>query len=107
MINPSDKKQIILVFQQGKRGESKIEGIRKHGKGRFEIHMFSIDKILPAVIENASQYLPDRIEADLVLDFTKHPDLSHDLAMMCRKLNIPVIASGKKIKVEGVSTPPT
>ena len=50
---------------------------------------------------------PDTIEADLVLDFTKHPDLSHDLALMCRKRNIPVVASGKKTRVEGVITPPT
>jgi hypothetical protein len=107
MIYQNDKKQIILVIQQGKRGESKIEGIRRYGKDRFEIHTVSIDTTLPPVIENAYPYLPDRIEADLVLDFTKHPDLSHDLAVMCRKLNIPVVASGKKTRVEGIITPPT
>ncbi len=77
------------------------------GEDRFEINIISIDIPLPSVIDNAYEYLPDKIEADLVLDFTKHPDLSHDLAVMCRKLNIPVIASGKKTKVEGVITPPT
>jgi len=77
------------------------------GEDRFEINIISIDVPLPSVIDNAYEYLPDKIEADLVLDFTKHPDLSHDLAVMCRKLNIPVIASGKKTKVEGVITPPT
>ena len=107
MKNRNDKKQIILVIQQGKRGESKIEGIRKYGQDRFEINTISIDVPLPPVIDNAYEYLPDAIEADLVLDFTKHPDLSHDLAVMCRKFNIPVVASGKKTKVEGVITPPT
>jgi len=77
------------------------------GEDRFEINIISIDIPLPTVIDNAYEYLPDKIEADLVLDFTKHPDLSHDLAVMCRKLNVPVIASGKKTKVEGVITPPT
>ncbi len=107
MKNSNDEKQIILVFQQGKRGESKIAGIRKYGQDRFEIRTISIDVSLPPVIDNAVEYLPDNIEADLVLDFTKHPDLSHDLALMCRKRNIPVVASGKKTRVEGVITPPT
>jgi hypothetical protein len=107
MKNVNDKKQIILVIQQDKRGESKVEGIRKYGQDRFEIKTISIDVPLPPVIDNAFEYLPDKIEADLVLDFTKHPDISHDLALMCRKLNIPVIASGKKIKIEDVITPPT
>jgi len=107
MKNGKDKKQVILVIQQGKRGESKVEGIRKYGQDRFELNTISIDIPLPPVIDNAVEYLPDKIEADLVLDFTMHPDLSHDLAVMCRKLDIPVIASGKKTKVEGVIIPPT
>ncbi len=62
---------------------------------------------LPPVIDDASEYLPSEFEADLVLDFLQHPDLSHDLAELCRRKGIPVVASGKKIKVEGTLTPPT
>jgi hypothetical protein len=107
MNNRDNKKQIILVIQQGKRGESKIAGIHKYGKDRFEIRTVSIETFLPPVIDNAYKYLPDKIEADLVLDFTKHPDLTHDLAILCSKHNIPVIASGKKINLHGVTAPPT
>ena len=55
----------------------------------------------------AGAVVPSRIEADLVLDYLKHPDLSEDLAQLCRRRNIPVIASGKKIRGHHVMTPPT
>ena len=97
----------ILVFQQNNSGESKIAGIKKFGEGRFDIHMISMDMPLPPVIDDAREFLPEDIEADLVLDFLKHPDLSYDLAQLCREKGIPVVASGKKMKIEGVAIPPT
>jgi len=97
----------IIVFQQNRSGESKIAGIRKFGEGPFDLHMVSIDIPLPPVIDDAREFLPADIDADLVLDFLKHPDLSYDLARLCRKKGIPVVASGKKMKLEGVATPPT
>ena len=97
----------IVVFQQNNSGESKIAGIRKYGENRFDLTMVSIDTPLPAVIDDAREFLPDDIDADLVLDFLKHPDLSYDLAHMCREKSIPVVASGKKIRLEGVAAPPT
>jgi hypothetical protein len=97
----------ILVFQQDGRGETKIEGIKAYGGDDFQIEMVSIDMPLPPVIDDAREFLPQEIEADLVLDFLKHPDLSYDLANLCAEKEIPVIASGKKIHEPGVITPPT
>ena len=97
----------ILVFQQNGSGESKIAGIRKYGEDRFDLKMVSIDVPLPPVIDDAREYLPADIDADLVLDFLKHPDLSYDLGQLCRQKGIPVVASGKKSKIDGVATPPT
>jgi len=99
--------QIIIIFQQNGSGESKIRGIRDHGNNLFELECFDIGVILPPIIDDADDYLPQIIHADLVLDFLKHPDLSYDLALLCRKNNIPVVASGKKIQVAGTFTPPT
>lgn len=96
----------IAVFQQGGRGESKVAGIRRFGGGRFDITLTTIDQPLPAVVDDASGYLPATIDADLVLDFLKHPDLSHDLALLCKQLRIPIVASGKKTTVPGTHTPP-
>ena len=99
--------QRIAVFQQNGSGEKKIEGIRDYGQGRFALKTVDIDQDLPPVIDDTSEYLPSEIEADLVLDFLRHPDLSHDLALLCRSHGIPLVASGKKTKVEGALTPPT
>ena len=97
----------IVVFQQNGSGESKITGIREYGQDRFDLQMVSIDVPLPPVIDDAREFLPDDIDADLVLDFLQHPDLSYDLGQLCSQKGIPVVASGKKEKIEGVATPPT
>jgi thymidylate synthase len=102
----TDRPLKILVVQQGGRGENKIKGIRRYGKDQFEISAISIDQSLPPVVDDTSDYLPSTISADLVLDFLKHPDLSHDLALLCRRLGIPIVASGKKTTVDGAHTPP-
>ena len=105
--NEAGKPQKILVFQQNGTGESKIAGIRKYGENRIVLEIITIDDPLPPLVEDTSEYLPPKIRADLVLDFFKHPDLSHDLAALCRDLGIPLIASGKKLEIKGVYTPPT
>ncbi len=99
--------QHIIVFQQNGSGEKKIRGIRQYGKDRFRLEVISIDLTLPQVIDHPGEYLPQNIEADLVLDFLKHPDLSHELGIRCSKIDIPVVASAKKHRIEGVITPPT
>ncbi len=97
--------QRILVCQQNRSGEAKIAGIRQYGGGRFQLETHDIDIPLPDLIDDASPYLPTRLEADLILDFLKHPDLSTDLARMAHDQGVPVVASGKKIPL--AITPPT
>lgn len=101
------KKLNILVFQQNRSGESKIAGIKRFGKDRFNLSVISIDRPLPPVIDDTSDYFPEDLRADLVLDFLKHPDLSHDLEAICRSKKIPVIASGKTLEGSWALTPPT
>ena len=105
--NQTDKRQKIIVFQQNGSGEGKIAGVRQYGGDNIELEVVSIDDPLPPLVEDTSDYLPRSIDADLVLDFLKHPDLSYDLATLCRDSDIPLIASGKKVKGRGVHTPPT
>ena len=100
-------KQKILVFQQNGQGESKIQGILKYGDDLFELQIKSINVSLPDFVDNTYEYLPEDFQADIVLDFLTHPDLSYDLAVMCQTREIPVVASGKKPGVTGVFTPPT
>ncbi len=99
--------QTIAIFQQNGSGQSKIAGINKFGDREFALNIYNIDQDLPLVIDDASEYLPDTIEADIVLDYLKHRDLSEDLSLMCHRLNIPVIASGRKISSGKAVCPPT
>ena len=104
---PDVKTQRILVFQQNGSGEKKIEGIRQYGDGLFENDIVSINVSLPPIVDDAGEYIPQDIRTDLVLDYLKHPDLSFDLSMVCQSRKIPVVASGKKLRIKGTLTPPT
>lgn len=101
------KLQKILVFQQNGSGLGKIKAIEKYASDRIDLEIISIDDPLPDVIDDGETCLPDEIEADLVLDYLKHPDLSYDLGRICAKRGIPVVASAKKHRIKGVFTPPT
>jgi thymidylate synthase len=99
--------QKIIVFQQNGSGRAKIEGIKEFGQGQFSIETIDIDDILPDILDDTSEYLPETLEADLILDFLKHRDLSEDLSILCEKLKIPDIASGKKLTKGVAICPPT
>ncbi len=101
----SENQQHIKVFQQKGSGEKKVQGIEEHGENKFCLQRYSIDEDLPAIIDDSEIYLPQELNCDLVLDFLTHPDLSADLAEMCSEKNIPVVASGKRLRTKGVYTP--
>lgn len=86
----------IAVFEEHGSGEKKIQAIREHGAGLDISRRYNIEESLPEIIDDPERFIPDDINADLVLDFLQHPDLSFHLAKVCKKRNIPVIASGKK-----------
>jgi hypothetical protein len=86
----------LVVFEEHGSGEKKIQGITEHGNGLEISRRYNIEESLPEIVDDPENYIPEDFSADLVLDFLKHPDLSAYLARLCRKKNIPVIASGKK-----------
>lgn len=96
----------ILVVQQGESGRPKIEGIRRHGGDRFVLDTWSVPEDLPGILDETEAYLPQDPDADVVLDFVGHPDVSQDLIAMCRERNIPVVAPGKGANLEWAHTPP-
>lgn len=99
--------QRVTVFQQNGSGERKIAGVREYAGDLIELEVVSIDEELPPIIDDSSDYLPADLETDLVLDFLKHRDLSLDLADLCARKQIPIIASGKKLYNKWVLAPPT
>lgn len=99
--------QRIVMFQQQGSGERKIRAVRERGQDMAIVAVVDIDGPLPLVIDEPEALLPDRLEADLVLDHLTHPDLTQALALLCQRLGIPVIASGKRVPVSGLVSPPT
>ncbi len=99
--------QRIVVFQERGSGEKKIAGIELYSPGCFELEVVSLDDPLPSLIDDPEKYLPKELNADLVLGFLRHPDLSTELLRRCQKENIPFVASSKKYPVSPqVATPP-
>ena len=99
--------QHVTVFQQQGSGERKIEGVRRYASDIIELDIVSIDVELPPVLDDTTDLLPQDLATDLVLDFLTHSDLSQDLADLCTKRSIPIVASGKKINNKWVLKPPT
>jgi hypothetical protein len=86
----------IVVFEENSSGDKKIQGITRHGSGLDIVKRYNIEEALPEIVDDPDEFIPEDFNADLVLDFLKHPDLSAHLAQVCKKKKIPVIASGKK-----------
>ena len=86
----------LAVFEEHGSGEKKIQGISEHGTGLEISRRYNIEESLPELVDDTERYIPEDFSADLVLDFLKHPDLSSYLVQVCRKKNIPVVASGKR-----------
>lgn len=101
----SNGPQKVWVYLQCHTATCKTQAVGRFSAQSIELKIISIDDALPPIIDEPEPYFPDPIEADLVLDHLKHPDLSHALAEKCRKAGIPVVASGKKPPLEGALTP--
>lgn len=86
----------IIVFQQFGSAEKKIAGMRKYGHDISKIELISIDIELPELVDEPEEFVTDNFQADLVLNYLKHPDLSEYLINICEKKSVPVVSSGKK-----------
>lgn len=85
----------IVVFQQNGSAVKKTAGIKKYGKNINIDKVFSIDDDLPEVLDYPERYISDDFNAELVLNFLKHPDLASHLVEICDKKGIPIVTTGK------------
>ncbi len=86
----------ILIFEQNGSAASKVEGLRRFGSPNDTIRVVAINEHLPEFVDEPETFIDTDIDADLVLDYLTHPDLSQYLIEVCDKKNIPIVASGKK-----------
>jgi hypothetical protein len=96
---PCHDKTRLAVFEQDGSGDYKIAGIEVYGGEGLEIvHVVNIEGPLPEIIDEPEEYLDSGFQADVVLDFLRHPDLSDYLVALCRDRGLPVISAGKRIE---------
>ena len=86
----------ILAFEQNGSGTHKTSALSRYGKPEDTLTIIAIDDALPEFVDDPEEYIDADFTADLVLNYLPHPDLSHYLLELCRKKNIPVVASGKQ-----------
>ena len=64
----------IVVFEEHGSGEKKIQGITSHGTGLDIVKRYNIEEALPDFVDNPEKFITEDFNADIVLDFLKHPD---------------------------------
>ncbi len=86
----------IVVFEQNGSGQQKIKGIAAYGSGVVITEVITLRGAFPDFVDDPETYISDQFQADLVLDYLTHPDLSHYLVTLCKAKGIPVVSTGKK-----------
>ncbi len=90
-------KQQIVIFEEDGSGDFKIAGIEVYGRNICISRVFNLEGPFPVLMDEPEEYISRVPDADLCLDFLRHPDLSQYLVEICSKKSIPVIASGQHI----------
>lgn len=85
----------ISVIQEGDAGALKISGITRYGQHLEIVEVLTVPSNLPSLVDSPEAYVPDHFAGDVVLSFIKHPDLLDQLAAVCERRQIPLIASGR------------
>lgn len=91
--------QRIIVFEEQGSGHRKIDGIRRYGQKDMEIvDVIDVGGPFPEFVDEPGAIVRGDFEADLCLNYIRHPDLSQYLVAICNEKSIPVVASGQKIE---------
>jgi len=86
----------IVVVQRHGSGEEKIRGIAEFGHDIEIVQVVDIDAPLPHFIDDPEEFVPELMDADIILCFVKHPDIVYHLGAIAQKRHIPLVASGCK-----------
>ena len=89
--------QQVVIFEEDGSGDFKIAGIEVYGRNICIKRVFNLKGPFPLLIDEPEEYISGIPDADLCLDFLRHPDLSQHVVELCSKKSIPVIASGQHI----------
>lgn len=89
--------QQIIIFEEDGSGDYKVAGIEVYGINIRIKRVFNLKGPFPLLIDEPEEYINGIPDADLCLDFLRHPDLSQHLVELCKTKSTPVIVSGQHI----------
>jgi hypothetical protein len=76
----------ILVAIQGHYGQRIADNIRKYGPADWKVYSYTLPQDLPAVIDDADQFLPKELPAaDLLISLGEHPGVAQMIPDMAKK----------------------
>ncbi len=76
----------ILVVVQGHYGQRIADNIRKYGPAGWKIYSFTFPQDLPAIIDDAGEFLPKELPAaDLLVSLGEHPGVAQMIPDMVKK----------------------
>jgi len=76
----------ILVAIQGHYGQRIADNIRKYGPADWKVFSFTFAQDLPAIIDDAGEFLPKELPAaDLLISLGEHPGVAQMIPDMVKK----------------------
>ena len=76
----------VLVAMQGHYGQRIADNIRKYGPADWKVYSYTLPQDLPAVIDDADQFLPKELPAaDLLVSLGEHPGVAQMIPDMVKK----------------------
>src|SRR4030065_1587422 len=76
----------ILVAIQGHYGQRIADNIRKHGPAGWKGYSFTFAQDLPAIIDDAGEFLPKEVPAaDLLISLGEHPGVAQMILDLVKK----------------------
>jgi hypothetical protein len=76
----------ILIAIQGYYGERMVENIRRHSPANWEVNHVAIPGGLPAIIDDAAEFLPRELPAaDLLISLGEHPGVAQMIPDMVKR----------------------
>jgi hypothetical protein len=76
----------VLVAIQGHYGQRIADNIRKCGPAGWKVYTFTFAQDLPAIIDDAGEFLPKELPAaDLLISLGEHPGVAQMIADMVKK----------------------
>jgi hypothetical protein len=76
----------ILIAIQGHYGQRIADNVRNYGPADWKVHTFAFPSELPAIIDDASEFLPKELpEADLLISLGEHPGVAQMIPDMVKK----------------------